>query len=89
MSEVGLGIATLGAAGRERIGTVELDARKLRTALDCKGVTAGELARASGVAEYTVARALRGLPLTRRKAAAIIRALIAIPDVQGMAEYIR
>lgn len=72
-----------------RIGTVELDADKLRTALDCKGVTARELAHASRVAEYTVGRALRGLPLTRRKAAAIVRSLVEMPDVKGMADFVR
>jgi ribosome-binding protein aMBF1 (putative translation factor) len=68
--------------------TVRLDARKVRTALDRKGLTQPELAGMAAVDENTVSRAVRGLPIRRHKAALIMTSLLKVQDVAGMEEFL-
>jgi transcriptional regulator with XRE-family HTH domain len=68
--------------------TVCLDSRKVRTALDRKGLTQREVAEMAVVDENTVSRAVRGLPIRRHKAALIVSSLLRAQDVVGMEEFL-
>jgi transcriptional regulator with XRE-family HTH domain len=68
---------------------VTLDPEKVVAALNRKSLTQRELARRTGVSENTVSHLVRGLPVSRHKAAQVIRVLIQIPDVDGIAEFLR
>jgi transcriptional regulator with XRE-family HTH domain len=71
-----------------RSATVSLDARKVRMALDRKGLTQRKLAEMAAVDENTVSRAVRGLPVRRHKAALIVVALLRVQDIAGMEEFL-
>jgi transcriptional regulator with XRE-family HTH domain len=70
------------------MGTVCLDPRKVRFALDRKGLTQRELAEMAHVDENTVSKAIRGLPVRRHKAALIVTSLLKVQDIAGMDEFL-
>jgi transcriptional regulator with XRE-family HTH domain len=67
---------------------VTLDSAKVVGALNRKSLSQRDLARRAGVSETTVSHLVRGLPVSRHKAAQVIRVLIEIPDVDGMREFL-
>ena len=70
------------------MGTVCLDPRKVRSALDRKGLTQRRLAEMSHVDENTVSKAARGLPVRRHKAALIVTSLLKVEDIAGMEDFL-
>ncbi|HEY2704432.1 MAG TPA: helix-turn-helix transcriptional regulator [Candidatus Dormibacteraeota bacterium] len=67
---------------------VSLDPEKVVAALNRKSLSQRELARRTGVSETTVSHLVRGIPVSRHKAAQVIRVLVDIPDVDGMADFL-
>jgi transcriptional regulator with XRE-family HTH domain len=67
---------------------VTLDSAKVVGALNRKSLSQRDLARRAGVSETTVSHLVRGLPVSRHKAAQVIRVLVEIPDVDGMREFL-
>jgi transcriptional regulator with XRE-family HTH domain len=67
---------------------VTLDSDKVVGALNRKSLSQRDLARRAGVSETTVSHLVRGLPVSRHKAAQVIRVLVEIPDVDGMREFL-
>jgi len=67
---------------------VILDVDKVVAAMDRRCLNASKLALAAGVSSPVITRVLRAKPIQRHKAALVVKAIIATPEVEGMGDFL-